>query len=956
MREDNIIYIFISFIFINSSFSQSNHQLLSHKYNTFFTEVDDEIWTASAGHGWNRNNGFTIHQYAFSDSLSGLKGSFIQSKLYPDDKSRLWSSTYEYIIVWDKTKDQFESIKLKDNNGKLVDIGYHIFHIDKIDKSLYLRGNDQLYILDTDSRKVKKHVGQTISNSYCVWKDTIAGAPWMNREGFEIWNRTDQNWSKSYITASACSLLKGRKVTKILHFEQNIWLITDDGLILYNLQAPNKSILYKYILGERNSLIDADILDHKIIMGSDDHGLVIFDTRKRNFLPNFTKFSKRVNYVFVDKHNRLWLSNATSGVATFYPYEVMHQSLNFNRKTTWKCIKEAANFLVLLDEENGFIITKEGKRRKFNIPNPKLPITIIKGIEILDDDRLLICGLFDNYIYSSNNNSFKKIKLEGAYQVQDVAITKNKVTLIADNKIWKYDIQRLRLENISKYTKYQGAFQFVCFQSDSLNTYSHSSTHLLISSEKKDTLVDVKSFVNDATFAPLTKEHFVSTNNGLVKIDKYLKVIHLTKNHEILNGFATFDIFYQDSWIYSNTSKHIFRIHATTNEIQILDVFEFKNVPRFFLDKQNIVIALDTIVRLKIASAFEPNHKYQMQLDYIKVNEIHFDQKTDKFDFTQSSFEWKYYISNTHLPNQCKIKYRLLPIDTTWHLTMNGEPFKYNQLQPNNYILQVKGMNSDGRCVNQNQFSFTISPPWYQTIWFYLLFTFCVGSLIILLYKWRIRQIKHKYIIQTEISNLQRSALQAQMNPHFIFNCLNSIQNFIMQNEKMEAMDYLNRFANLIRQNLDASTSNTILLSDELDMLKNYIELEQMRFNLTFDYTINIGDKLDIGSIYIPPLLIQPFVENAILHGVAGIEERGKIQIDISKEHQYLYIHIIDNGRGINDNQKDKMHKSHAMKITSQRLDYINSVKDKLYNINTTSSEKGTHITISVYLPDVVKS
>ncbi len=204
---------------------------------------------------------------------------------------------------------------------------------------------------------------------------------------------------------------------------------------------------------------------------------------------------------------------------------------------------------------------------------------------------------------------------------------------------------------------------------------------------------------------------------------------------------------------------------------------------------------------------------------------------------------------------------------------------------------------------------------------------------------------------EMQISSLQRSALQAQMNPHFIFNCLNSIQNFIMQNEKLEAMDYLNRFANLIRQNLDASTSNTILLSDELDMLKNYIELEQMRFNDAFDYAIHIGDKLDIGSTFIPPLLIQPFVENAILHGVAGIEQRGKIQIDISKEHQYLYIHIIDNGRGITDNQKDKMHKSHAMKITSQRLDYINSAKDKLYNINTTSSEKGTHITISVYLP-----
>lgn len=947
-------FVFLSWVIciqFNILFSLHNYYFCNKEFNSFFTDINNDIWIASAGHGWNQYRGIDTKHFLTSDSISGLKGSFIQSKLFRDKRGQHWSSTYEYLTKYDSKLTKFYSTKLFDNNGKELINGYHVLDYSEADDLLIIRANKALYTYEPNKAKIKNLLGHTLGNSFTTWQDTIAAAPWINGEGFELWNRNKQTWTKSYITASICSLFKGRKVIKILHFEQNIWLITDDGLILYNLKVPNKSILYKYILGERNSLIDADILNHKIIMGSDDHGLVIFDTRKRNFLPNFTKFSKRVNYVFVDKHNRLWLSNATSGVSTFYPYEVMHQTLNLNRKTTWKCIKESTNYQVLLDEENGFIITKEGKKRKFNIPNPKLPVTIIKGIEILDDDRLLICGLFDNYIYSWNNNSLKKIKLEGAYQVQDVAITKNKVTLIADNKIWKYDIRRLRLENISKYTKYQGAFQFVCFQSDSLNTYSHSSTHLLISSEKTDTLVDVKSFVNNATFVPLTKEHFVSTNNGLVKIDKYLKVIHLTKNHEILNGFATFDIFYQDSWIYANTSNHIFRIHDTTNEIQILDVFEFKNVPRFYLDNQNIVLALDTVVSLKIASAFEPNHKYQMQLDYIKVNEILFNQKTDKFDFTQSSFEWKYYIGNTHLPNQCKIKYRLLPIDTTWHLKMNGEPFKYNQLQPNKYILQVKGMNSDGRWVNQIQFPFTISPPWYQTIWFTMLFTFCVGSLIILLYKWRIRQIKHKYTIQTEISNLQRSALQAQMNPHFIFNCLNSIQNFIMQNEKLEAMDYLNRFANLIRQNLDASTSSTILLLDELDMLKNYIELEQMRFNHAFDYAINIGDKLDIGSIYIPPLLIQPFVENAILHGVAGIEQRGKIQIDISKEHQYLYIQILDNGRGINENQKSKIHKSHAMKITSQRLDYINSAKDKLYNINTTSSEKGTHITISVYLP-----
>lgn len=219
--------------------------------------------------------------------------------------------------------------------------------------------------------------------------------------------------------------------------------------------------------------------------------------------------------------------------------------------------------------------------------------------------------------------------------------------------------------------------------------------------------------------------------------------------------------------------------------------------------------------------------------------------------------------------------------------------------------------------------------------------------------KSKAKNIKEKYAIKNEISNLQRSALQAQMNPHFIFNCLNSIQNFIMQNEKLEAMEYLNRFAQLIRQNLETSASTTILLTDEIEMLNNYIVLEQLRFGQKFDYDIQLDPKIDGEATYIPPLLIQPFVENAILHGVSDIGHRGMININISKSDNTLQITIKDNGRGIAHQKQNKNHKSMALSITSKRLDYINTTKDSNYNIKTTSNEKGTEITISIRTGDL---
>ena len=227
----------------------------------------------------------------------------------------------------------------------------------------------------------------------------------------------------------------------------------------------------------------------------------------------------------------------------------------------------------------------------------------------------------------------------------------------------------------------------------------------------------------------------------------------------------------------------------------------------------------------------------------------------------------------------------------------------------------------------------------------------CLSTLLLLEF---FRRMRYSHSLETQLVKLEKSALQAQMNPHFIFNCLNSIQNYIATNEKRRAMDYLTQFARLIRSTLDASASRTITLQQELDMLENYLQLEQMRFKDKFDYRIRCDEDLDLDDVEVPPLLIQPFAENAIIHGFKGMDRKGKLSIDFKEVDEELLVIIEDNGIGFKKKETSSNHKSMAMSITNQRLKFLNPEKDHDNEIVIESGEDniGTKVTLRVYVGD----
>ncbi len=240
-----------------------------------------------------------------------------------------------------------------------------------------------------------------------------------------------------------------------------------------------------------------------------------------------------------------------------------------------------------------------------------------------------------------------------------------------------------------------------------------------------------------------------------------------------------------------------------------------------------------------------------------------------------------------------------------------------------------------------------------------------VMSILVLLIRFGVHQIRReeqlKLAFEKQLSKVEMGALRSQMNPHFIFNCLNSIDYYILKNETEKASDYLNRFSRLIRLILQNSRTQQVNLKDELEALKLYIEMESLRFQGQFDYVIKVQKGLTPVNYEIPPMLLQPYVENAIWHGLLHSERPGRLDIVLSLEEKNLICYITDNGIGRDVSQQmngKSSLKTWSMgtKITEDRLVLF----EKLYHneatvniidlIDPTGQACGTRVELSIPL------
>jgi ligand-binding sensor domain-containing protein len=293
-------------------------------------------------------------------------------------------------------------------------------------------------------------------------------------------------------------------------------------------------------------------------------------------------------------------------------------------------------------------------------------------------------------------------------------------------------------------------------------------------------------------------------------------------------------------------------------------------------------------------------------------------------------------------------RYRVLGLDTAWRGTK--ETFlEYPSLPSGDYVFQMMAINKFGVASSVLSLPFEVAAPFWKKPWFNGSVIAAFLAIVWLTVTLRIKRIRRrqeeKEQINHRLAELENTALQAQMNPHFIFNCLNSIQQYIFDHETLVANKYLTGFSRLIRSTLHNSSRNFISLADEIDYLSTYLSLEKLRFKEKMDYTIEVDPGIDKELFKIPPMLIQPFVENSMRHGLRHkTQGKGTIQLRMRYSGQKLLVTVEDNGIGRKKaaTYKTREHieyQSKGMSLTADRIRMMNVKYGNAIRVEVTDLE-----------------
>lgn len=342
-------------------------------------------------------------------------------------------------------------------------------------------------------------------------------------------------------------------------------------------------------------------------------------------------------------------------------------------------------------------------------------------------------------------------------------------------------------------------------------------------------------------------------------------------------------------------------------------------------------------------------------LEYVKILKLSYQQNSIGISFSCIEHEF---------PERLEYSYILQGLDKEWVISNYlNRKIIYAGLSPGKYTFRLKVRMLGNNWSPEIFLSIIIIPPFWQTWWFRVL-VFCgVTILLYWLYKRRINLIAKKAVERSQHGNalleLEAKALRTQMNPHFIFNCLNSIKSLIQQKENKKAVTYLTTFSKLIRTLFNNADKKEISLFDEIETCKLYLQLEAIRFDTKFTYAVSVDENIDLKSIQVPALIIQPFIENAIWHGIVPKNNGGNVSLTVSGNNGFIEIAIEDNGIGREASQQNKSgsnltHQSKGVNLTQARLELDNLLQQRQATLVTidkkdeTGTITGTKVIITI--------
>lgn len=706
-----------------------------------------------------------------------------------------------------------------------------------------------------------------------------------------------------------------------------LWISTNSGAYVLEDNTIKHFNLQNGLINNRIKNITED-REGNIWLGSDGGGIVRFTS---NELVSYSKedgLSSDYILSITDYDNNsssVYFSTYGGGVNIFNDNKVQVFNIdnNLGDNTVWTSLYNKLDSSFWLGTANGLSVLKNNRITTYRNTDWLTSNKILslfaeddKGIWIGTSKGVsFICDKNDNRVYKYQENfPAKNVRtIEKSLSNTIWLGTSSGVLEIKNDSINKVNFN-LELENQIIYTIKRVSKELI-FIGTGNGLYSYNGIKL-----NKIELHESFS-ANNINFIGVEDSNYVwiGTNYGVFEInmpnyleDKNNAIHHYSSTNGLPSVETNLNSFYKDSkgFIWMGTSKGVVK-------------FKRKHETHDFTSP---------IVKIEKVQLFLKETNWS---DYSKsINEetklpvgLSVGYKKNYFTFFYNAISIK---------QNKEIKYSVLldGLDTEWSPPVKQSSVTYTNLPHGDYIFKVKATKNGTDWSNINSFSFEIKKPYYLTAWFFLIMFVILVLFMYTIWRWQVGISKSKSLTQklyykSKLLALEQQTLNASMNRHFIFNSLNSIQYYINTKDRLSANKYLTNFAKLIRKNLDSSISGTNLvpLSDELERLELYLSLENMRFQNKFRYEIIIEDNIDQETIDVPPMFLQPYVENSIWHGILPLEKDGLITINLSKQANNDFLFVIeDNGLGIDKslaNKTDTNHSSKGMSITSGRLDIL---------------------------------
>ncbi len=914
------------------------NELANNAITVFFRDANSNMWIGTEKGGlflFNEKDS-TAKQFLFSPEIDASEN-FITG-IVQVSPQHLWVTTVFGIYLFNTTNNSFKHYLFSSNN--VMDNYFSLPVVDKKYNCLWIpsRGKVVLQFNLTNQNFTSYNIQINGTEMYepLAIANKSENELWIGSWNFGVFNKTKGTLQITKPDKSTEYGFETNKVQKLFtDNEANVWICSFRGLSM--LAWQNQQIRTIPIQDEDKTNLISELVNAIELPSSDD---ILFTT----------SFASGI-YYYTD-------SNKTTQIKNKNPF---WRTSNFESTHVYSVAKN--------DDGEIFGITNSGvvKINSNNITTQPIIVKDQFNENVLPGKRILKIGN-NEFAVSSSQNSFYFINTQAKtakkYFFKDINPT---LSQTPGNNFWpslldsKGNVWFTRMQGVYCYKKQDDKFyhytatvipaisQSIEIQEDNnhhywITTKTNGLYELYFENEKEV----VKNY-NTSSQIGLTSEYtlrIVKDEQGFLWIGSINGLLKLNPNTKKIETILT----KQQGLMYDNTDVPLTMISG--NRLVVCN-FGGANVINLNQYKTNQLEPQISITSLKI---MDKEVLYDCESDSNINLKLAHNENYISIDVAVLSYNNSY---------QNSIAYKLDGIDKEWHYLTKSNTIALAGLSSGNYKLLIKGANNNNIWGATKMVGFKISPPFYATWWFIGLIILLLATLAYLWNRYKINQTKKeeklKADFQQQIAATEMKALRAQMNPHFIFNSLNSIQKYILKNEHFEASQYLTKFSRLIRLILDHSNQNTILLSSEIDLLKLYVEMEALRFDNTFNYTITIEECLQTDTVQIPSMLIQPFVENAIWHGLLHKDEKGLLHINFTKtNNNSLKVIIEDNGVGrekaaaLKSKQVLKK-KSYGMQITEDRIAIIN----KTFGINASceiidlkdNKNNATGTKVIVYIP-----